>query len=68
MVNYCVCAGWTNSSMSGHGVHSFPGRKRTSDSFCARVRFVQVKRQDFRLSSRRYDGVLDGFSKEPKTM
>ncbi len=51
MVNYCVCAGCTNSTLSGHGVHSFPSRKRSGASFRAWVRFVQVKRRDFTAAS-----------------
>ena len=42
-----VCASCTNSSLSGHRVHTFPNRKRNGTSFHAWVRFVQVKRQDF---------------------
>lgn len=50
MLNYCVCTGCTNSSLSGHRVHCFPDRKRSGVSFCAWVRFVQVKRRDFTAS------------------
>ncbi|KAG5282329.1 hypothetical protein AALO_G00054790 [Alosa alosa] len=49
MVNSCVCAGCTNSSLSGHRVHYFPNEK--SNRFRAWVRFVQVKRGDFTASS-----------------
>ena len=28
MVNYCVCGGCTNSSLSGHRVHRFPNREQ----------------------------------------
>ena len=38
MVYHCVCAGCTNSSLSGHRVHSFPNRKRTGASFRSWVR------------------------------
>lgn len=40
MVNYCVCAGCTNSSLTGLNIHHFPG-------FQAWVCLVQVKRVDF---------------------
>lgn len=49
MVNYCVCAGCTNSSLSGHRVHHFPSRK--NKAFRSWVRFVQVKRADFTAAS-----------------
>ncbi len=51
MVNYCVCGGCTNSGLSGHRVHRFPNKKRHGAIFRAWVRFVQVKRQDFIISS-----------------
>ncbi|KAL1268770.1 hypothetical protein QQF64_034133 [Cirrhinus molitorella] len=41
MVNYCVCGGCTNSSLSGHRVHRFPCKKRDGAIFRAWVRFVQ---------------------------
>ncbi|KAL1250747.1 hypothetical protein QQF64_018543 [Cirrhinus molitorella] len=47
MVNYCVCGGCTNSSLSGHRVNRFPCKKRDGAIFRAWVRFVQVKRRNF---------------------
>ena len=49
MVNFCVCAGCTNSSLSGHKTHIFP--KKETAAFRSWVRFVQVKRADFTASS-----------------
>ncbi|KAK0135730.1 hypothetical protein N1851_028407 [Merluccius polli] len=49
MVNYCVCAGCTNSCLTEHRVHHFPSRK--SKAFRLWVRFVQVKRADFTAAS-----------------
>lgn len=49
MVKLCVCAGCTNSCLTGHRVHLFP--KKGSPAFRSWVRFVQVKRPDFTASS-----------------
>ncbi len=51
MVNYCVCGGCTNSSLSGHRVHRFPNKEKKGAIFRACVRFVQVKRRDFTSAS-----------------
>ncbi len=45
MVNFCVSAGCTNSSLLGHRVH------RNGASFHPRVHAVQVKRRDFTPAS-----------------
>ncbi len=47
MVNYCVCGGCTNSSLSGHRVHRFPNKEKNGAIFRAWMHFVQVKRRDF---------------------
>lgn len=58
MVNYCVCAGCTNSSLSGHHVHHFPSRK--NKDFRSWVRFVQVKRANFTAASVTIHSVVCG--------
>ena len=60
MVNYCVCAGCTNSNLSGHRVHRFPNRKKSGALFRAWVRFVQVKRRDFTSASVTKNAVVCG--------
>ncbi|XP_061587629.1 apical junction molecule-like isoform X2 [Cololabis saira] len=60
MVNYCVCAGCTNSNLSGHRAHSFPNRKKSGALFRAWVRFVQVKRLDFTSASVTQNAVVCG--------
>lgn len=49
MVNYCVCAGCTNSSETGARVFRFPSK--TDKRFRQWVRYVQVRRADFTASS-----------------
>ncbi|XP_067434019.1 zinc finger protein 394 isoform X1 [Thunnus thynnus] len=60
MVNYCVCAGCTNSNLSGHRVHSFPDNKKNEASFRAWVHFVQVKRPDFTTACVTQNAVVCG--------
>lgn len=61
MVNYCVCAYCTNSSLSGHRVHTFPLRKSNGGGvFRAWVRFVQVRRRDFNAASVGKNSVVCG--------
>uniref|UniRef100_A0A671TX51 THAP-type domain-containing protein n=1 Tax=Sparus aurata TaxID=8175 RepID=A0A671TX51_SPAAU len=62
MVNYCVCGGCTNSSLSGHRVHRFPDRKKNGAIFRAWVRFVQLKRRDFSSASATKNAVVCGFN------
>ncbi len=66
MVNYCVCGGCTNSSLSGHRVHGFPNQKKDGAVFWAWVRFVQVKRRDFTSASASKNAVVcsDHFTPE----
>ncbi len=66
MVNYCVCGGCTNSSLSGHGVHRFPNRKKNGAIFRAWVRFVQLKRRDFTAASATSNAVVCGFHFRPE--
>ncbi len=50
MVNYCVCGGCTNSSLSGHRVHRFPKEKWTVSSrgfFSGRCRYLEIRAADF---------------------
>ncbi|XP_019905867.2 zinc finger MYM-type protein 4 isoform X2 [Esox lucius] len=65
MVNYCVCAGCTNSSLSGNRVHHFPSRK--SKVFRFWVRFVQVKRADFTAGSVTTHSVVCGAHFTPES-
>ena len=58
MVKLCVCAGCTNSCLTGHRVHLFP--KKGSPAFRSWVRFVQVKRPDFTASSVQDNSVICG--------
>ncbi len=58
MVNYCVCGGCTNSSLSGHRVHRFPNKEKNSAIFWAWVRFVKVKRRDFTSASASKNAVV----------
>ncbi|XP_048009675.1 uncharacterized protein LOC125243875 [Megalobrama amblycephala] len=58
MVNYCVCGGCTNSSLSGHRVHRFPNKKKDGAIFRAWVRFVQTKRRDFSSASASKNAVV----------
>ncbi|XP_067249109.1 uncharacterized protein [Chanodichthys erythropterus] len=58
MVNYCVCGGCTNSSLSGHRVHRFPNKKKNCSIFGAWVRFVQTKRRDFSSASASKNAVV----------
>lgn len=60
MVNYCVCAGCSNSSLSGHRVHRFPDRRRDGACFVAWLRFVQVSRRDFMAASVTKNAVVCG--------
>ncbi|XP_034006011.1 myoneurin isoform X1 [Trematomus bernacchii] len=60
MVYHCVCAGCTNSSLSGYRVHTFPNRKRTGASFRSWVRFVQAERWDFTTASATKNAVVCG--------
>ncbi|XP_033965019.1 myoneurin isoform X1 [Pseudochaenichthys georgianus] len=60
MVSHCVCAGCSNSSLSGYRVHNFPNRKRTAASFRSWVRFVQAKRRDFTTASATKNAVVCG--------
>lgn len=66
MVNYCVCGGCTNSSLSGHRVHRFPDRKKNGAIFRAWVRFVQLKRRDFSSASATKNAVVCGAQFRPE--
>lgn len=66
MVNYCVCGGCTNSSLSGHRVHRFPNRKKNGAIFRAWVRFVQLKRRDFSSASATKNAVVCGAHFRPE--
>lgn len=55
-VNYCICAGCTNTNLPEHCVSCFPDKKRSwhtleEPAFHARLQFVQMKRGDFTVSS-----------------
>ena len=65
MVNYCVCAGCTKSSLSGNRVHNFPCRK--SKVFRFWVRFVQVKWADFTAASVTTHSVVCGAHFTPES-
>ncbi|XP_042601381.1 zinc finger MYM-type protein 4 isoform X1 [Cyprinus carpio] len=58
MVNYCICGGCTNSSLSGHRVHRFPNKKKHGAIFRAWVRFVQARRRDFTSASASKNAVV----------
>lgn len=66
MVNYCVCFGCTNSSLSGHRVHRFPNRRTTGDIFRAWVHFVRLKRPDFSSASATRNAVVCGAHFRPE--
>ncbi|XP_034455558.1 uncharacterized protein LOC117770332 isoform X1 [Hippoglossus hippoglossus] len=60
MPNCCVCAGCTNSSLSGHRVHCFPDRTASEAGFTAWLRFVQERRPEFTARSVRKNTVVCG--------
>lgn len=66
MVNYCVCFGCTNSSLTGHRVHRFPNRKTAGVIFRAWVHFVQLKRRDFSTASATRNAVVCGAHFRPE--
>ncbi|XP_074486714.1 uncharacterized protein LOC141764921 [Sebastes fasciatus] len=51
MVKYCICAGCTYSSHTGHRVHCFPNRTTNEAVFVSWVSFVQQQREDFSSES-----------------
>lgn len=66
MVNYCVCGGCTNTSLSGHRVHRFPSKKNDGATFRAWVRFVQAQRLDFTSASASKNAVVCGVHFTPE--
>lgn len=50
IVNHWLYASCSNSSLSGHSVHSFYNRNRIATVFYAWVRYLQVKRQSMTAS------------------